>query len=360
MDAYYRLLNCGFRPGFGGGSDYPCSASIGDVITYVQVDGPLTYRKWIDGLAAGRTVVSRNGHNEFLDLKVNSNAIPGTEIHLSQPGTVNVDVTWSVNQSIWGTIEIVQNGTVVASRSITARANRPKSLSATLTFTNSGWVCARRMGSGGHQSHTAAVFVLVNNKPIRTSVSDAEYFVDWMDQLIARVAPGNEWNYYYSTTWQQAQARFQAARQIYQQIALEAAGPVPLSVATTTLPEALTNTAYSEALQASGGEPPYTWTITAGQLPGGLTLSTAGLLSGVPTNVESASFTVEVQDSAVPAQTASRAFNLVVGDGFVPPGLIGNTNSGTASDSITGSQSGSTLAASWRNPTWSCRSFMPR
>ena len=53
MRAYYRLLNCGFRPGFAGGSDYPCGATIGQTLTYVQVSGTLTYRKWIDGIAAG-------------------------------------------------------------------------------------------------------------------------------------------------------------------------------------------------------------------------------------------------------------------------------------------------------------------
>ena len=40
---------------------------IGSLLTYVQVaGGQMTYRNWIEGIAAGRTVVSRNGHDEFL------------------------------------------------------------------------------------------------------------------------------------------------------------------------------------------------------------------------------------------------------------------------------------------------------
>ena len=40
MHAYYRLLNCGFRPGFAAGSDYPCGVSeLGSLLTYVQVSG---------------------------------------------------------------------------------------------------------------------------------------------------------------------------------------------------------------------------------------------------------------------------------------------------------------------------------
>ena len=74
--AYYRLLNCGFRPGFAAGSDYPCGATIGPMETYAQVaGGQLTYSNWIHAIASGRTVVSRNGRNEFLDLKVNGSAV---------------------------------------------------------------------------------------------------------------------------------------------------------------------------------------------------------------------------------------------------------------------------------------------
>ena len=78
--AYYRLLNCGFRPGFAAGSDYPCDSVIGPLLTYAQMaGGSLTYSNWIGGIAKGRTAVSRNGRNEFLNLKVNDSATPGDE-----------------------------------------------------------------------------------------------------------------------------------------------------------------------------------------------------------------------------------------------------------------------------------------
>ena len=100
IDAYYRLLNSGFRPGLAAGTDYPCyergPVALGDLLTMVHIpDGQLTYRKWIDGIAAGRTVVSRNGHNEFIDLKVNREAGPGDEIRLAAAGSVEVEVTWT-------------------------------------------------------------------------------------------------------------------------------------------------------------------------------------------------------------------------------------------------------------------------
>src|SRR6478736_10214965 len=43
--SYYRLLNCGFRPGIAAGSDRPCAADIGTMLTYSQcAGGTLTYR----------------------------------------------------------------------------------------------------------------------------------------------------------------------------------------------------------------------------------------------------------------------------------------------------------------------------
>ena len=89
-------LTCGFRPGFAAGTDYPCNggAALGSLLTYVQVaGGQMTYRNWIEGIAKGRTVVSRNGHNEFLNLTVNDSATPGDEIKLTGAGSVQVTIT---------------------------------------------------------------------------------------------------------------------------------------------------------------------------------------------------------------------------------------------------------------------------
>ena len=98
IQAYYKLLNSGFRPSLAAGTDYPCNGqdnggALGGLLTYVQVaGGQLTYRGWVQGIANGRTVVSRNGHNEFLSLTVNGAYTPGDEIALSSGGNVTVTV----------------------------------------------------------------------------------------------------------------------------------------------------------------------------------------------------------------------------------------------------------------------------
>lgn len=76
-------------------------------------------------------------------------------------------------------------------------------------------------------------------------------------------------------------------------------GANPLSITTGSLPNATANQSYSTALSAVGGNPPYTWSITAGSLPTGTTINaTTGTISGTPTVAGTSSFTATVQDTA--------------------------------------------------------------
>jgi hypothetical protein len=69
-------------------------------------------------------------------------------------------------------------------------------------------------------------------------------------------------------------------------------------ITTTSLPAGTVGTAYSETLTATGDEP-IVWTKYAGNLPAGLSLSAAGIISGTPTAaVAIANFTVEATNSA--------------------------------------------------------------
>jgi hypothetical protein len=94
-----------------------------------------------------------------------------------------------------------------------------------------------------------------------------------------------------------------------QQFSITIAGP--LSITTTMLPNATVGTAYSQTIAASGGITPYTFSLSAGTLPAGLTLSSAGVISGTPTAVGNPGFTVTVTDSTSPTpQTASAMLTL--------------------------------------------------
>ena len=314
--AYYRLLNTGFRPGLAAGTDYPCGGSgeLGALLTYVNVQGAeMTYDNWIAGIAAGRTVISRNGHNEFLELRVNDTATPGDEVELTEPGRVQVTMRWTSKEEQAGTIELVQNGNVIASIPATASPDSPVNVSTTVDFTKSGWLAARRMGSAGRYVHTAAVFVTVADAPVRVSVEDAQFYVDWMDNLLEKTAPGGEWNSFFEENLAEAQARYQAAKEIYQQIALEASQQESFSITTQDLPAGMVNLPYASTVTSSGGTQPFTWSITNGSLPSGLSLdSYTGIITGIP--IETGTFTVTVQaaDSGSPQQIATKVFNISI------------------------------------------------
>lgn len=70
------------------------------------------------------------------------------------------------------------------------------------------------------------------------------------------------------------------------------------TITTTTLPPGKVGAPYSAQLGASGGTAPLTWARTVGTLPVGMTLSTAGLLSGTPTAAATSTFTVSATDAA--------------------------------------------------------------
>jgi hypothetical protein len=81
----------------------------------------------------------------------------------------------------------------------------------------------------------------------------------------------------------------------------------PLQVTTSILPSGPLNQPYYAGLSASGGVPPYSWTISAGSLPSPLTLSSAGAITGTPTAAGTSNFTVKVTDSAIPSPNTAMA-----------------------------------------------------
>jgi hypothetical protein len=223
IHAYYRLLNCGFRPGIAAGTDFPCNSreAIGSLLTHVSVPGGnLNYRNWIEGIARGRTVISTNAHKEFLDLRVNASAGPGDEVQLDRPGRIPVTVRWTAIEPLSGRVELVWNGRVVESVSdAKSSPGHPLEWSTSVEVPASSWLCARRMDNGESMLHTAAVFLNVRGIPIRTRAEDARFFIEFIDKLIQESGPGGEWNRYFSKDLAAAQDRYRKAREVFRRIA---------------------------------------------------------------------------------------------------------------------------------------------
>jgi hypothetical protein len=87
----------------------------------------------------------------------------------------------------------------------------------------------------------------------------------------------------------------------------------PVAVVVPIFPLAVTGSAYSATIGASGGSAPYSWSVASGSLPAGLALSAGGVISGTPTSAGETAFTVQVSDSTpATAKTATAVVTLDV------------------------------------------------
>jgi hypothetical protein len=94
---------------------------------------------------------------------------------------------------------------------------------------------------------------------------------------------------------------------------ITSAGGGSVTVTQTSLPSGTVGVAYTTTtLTATGGTSPYTWSITAGSLPLGLTLSTGGVISGTPLAIETPGFTVQAMDSSGSHLTGTQVLDIVV------------------------------------------------
>ena len=86
----------------------------------------------------------------------------------------------------------------------------------------------------------------------------------------------------------------------------------PLAIADEALPAIDAGVEFHMLLHATGGVPPYVWSVASGDLPEGVTLTPEGLLSGRAAKPGTSSFTLKVEDSGHPAHTITKDFRAVV------------------------------------------------
>ena len=98
-------------------------------------------------------------------------------------------------------------------------------------------------------------------------------------------------------------------------LALAIGAPGPLAITTSALLDGTVNTPYSAVVAATGGTPPYSWSIPAGALPSSMSLNgTTGAIAGKPASTGTANFTVQVTDSSSTPQTQAQSLSLTVND----------------------------------------------
>jgi hypothetical protein len=238
LNIWYHTLNVGFRTTISGETDFPCITDdrVGLARSYAKVDGPLTYRKWIDAIAAGRSYVS-DGRSHLMDFSVNDTA-PGTaasEVRLEKPGRVTVTTRaaaklddrpndairglrydekpyWDLERARIGDsrevpVEIIVNGERAAVQNLVADGTL-QTLTFEIALDRSSWIAARILPS----SHTNPVFVLVDGKPIRASRRSAEWCINAVNQCWTQKAPQIR-----AGEIDEARKAYEHAREVYRQ-----------------------------------------------------------------------------------------------------------------------------------------------
>lgn len=211
---WYRFLNVGFDvPATAGTDKMSTNQVVGSVRTYVHLDEPFSYERWIEGARAGRTFVTTG---PMLTFTVNDRQA-GETIGLAEPGAVQVRATVRSLLPV-ERLEVVRGGEVVAvQENPDARPNF--TLDATIEINESSWIAVRtssshQMPTNGVplQAHTSPVYVSVAGAP-RTSAEDAAVLMGWTDEAI-------EWAQNTARFHQESQraamvALFRRARAIY-------------------------------------------------------------------------------------------------------------------------------------------------
>jgi Putative Ig domain len=93
------------------------------------------------------------------------------------------------------------------------------------------------------------------------------------------------------------------------------AGPGPLTITTSSLPDGTVNQPYAAALGGSGGITPYTWSLAGGSppLPAGLSLNeTTGTITGEPTAPGETTPIFRLEDSSSPEQAVQKPLKITI------------------------------------------------
>jgi hypothetical protein len=220
---WYRLLNCGFRVPATAGTDVflnriGSNLPGGDRV-YVHLDGPLSYKGWIDGLKAGRSFVT-NG--PMLTFTANRKE-PGSVLKVGENPRIRVKAT---ARSLFPLTkaEVVHNGKVLATAKLTGDS-RTATLDQEVTLEHGGWLAFRADGAGTSDTatgslnaHTNPVYVEAGGG-VHRSAEEARAFLKWIDRFEVLLRARNRFPT--AKHREKAQEQIEAARSVYRRIIRE-------------------------------------------------------------------------------------------------------------------------------------------
>ncbi|HEU5056212.1 MAG TPA: CehA/McbA family metallohydrolase [Kofleriaceae bacterium] len=248
LSMWYHALNAGFRTRIAGETDFPCiyDDRVGMGRSYVKLDrtAPLDFEAWRANLAAGRSYVS-DGRSHILDFEVGGVKVGegGSELRLPRAGPVAVTARvaallprqpdpatgrkpvkempyWHLERARIGAsrdvpVELVVNGKVVATRTITASGELREVSFPQVRVERSSWIALRVLPS----SHSNPVFVLVGGRPVRGPATSVRWLLAAVDAVWKQKSPT-----YRADEMAEARAAYEHARRAYRRILAES-GP---------------------------------------------------------------------------------------------------------------------------------------
>ncbi len=242
LNIWYHTLNVGFRTRISGETDFPCMTDdrVGEGRTYAKLDGPLSYRGFIEAVRAGRSYVS-DGRSHLMDFRVDGNEVGtrGGEVRRERPGRVRVALKvaawlpaapdddirsrplkekpyWDLRRARIGQgrevpVEVVVNGKPLARRNVVADGT-VQSVELEVPIEGSSWIAARILSS----SHTNPIFVIVGGQPIRASRRSAQWCLDAVNQCWSQKKGRTA-----ASEREEAQKAYDHARDVYARLLAE-------------------------------------------------------------------------------------------------------------------------------------------
>ena len=161
LDGYYLLLNSGFRYPLLGASDYPVCRTMSDSRTFVADGAAPSFPTTVGRILRGQSFATSG---PLLLLSVNGQG-PGSNIAYAGnlPQSVTVKVEAASGELPFDTLEVIQNGKVVAEWH--GEAVFRKELKTTLKLDASSWIAARCSGPQTVHAHTNPVWIYFNGQP---------------------------------------------------------------------------------------------------------------------------------------------------------------------------------------------------
>ena len=219
---WYHVLNCGFRVAASGETDFPCMSGerVGIGRVYAKVDGPLTFEKWIQSIAKGRSYVS-DGYCHLLDYEASSEksnlhtevGVNGSEIALNESENITFSADFAAKlEAGKSEVELVVNGYPVAKQEVKSDGSKT-----TVKFKHrireSCWVAMRVFPN----AHTNPIYITVKDQSILGPTDSIRWCLAGVEQCWK-----SKQSVYAVDEQADAEAAYDHARKVYSDLIREA------------------------------------------------------------------------------------------------------------------------------------------